>query len=67
MIFIRYFNEKVKRLNIFDIKLIQGIGIAVALILVKLIPDIMSISIWWFVALLIICTIRPFYIFFLKR
>ncbi len=67
MTFIRYFNERVKRLNIFDIKLIQGIGIAVALILVKLIPGIMSISIGWFIALLIVCAIRPLYVFFLKR
>ncbi len=66
MAFIRYFNERVKRLNIFDIKLIQGIGIAVALILVKLIPDIMSIGIGWFIALLIVCAVRPLYVFFLK-
>jgi hypothetical protein len=67
MLFIRYFNDKVRKLNIFDVKLIQGTGIAVALILVKLVPDILSISIWWFVALLIICAIRPSYIFFFKR
>ncbi len=67
MTIIKYFNERVKRFNIFDIKLVQGIGIFVALILAKLIPEIMDISIWWFVALLVICTIRPFYLFFIKE
>jgi len=45
----------------------QGIGIFVALILAKLIPEIMDINIWWFVTLLVICTIRPFYVFFIKK
>ena len=67
MLFIQFFNERVKRFTIFDIKLVQGIGIAVALILAKLIPDIMKIDIWWFVALLVLCAARPIYLFFLKR
>lgn len=67
MMFIQFFNDRVKRFTIFDIKLVQGIGIAVALILVKLIPAILTISILWFVALLVLCAARPFYLFFLKR
>jgi len=67
MTIIRYFNERIKRFNIFDIKLVQGIGIFVALILAKLIPEIMDISIWWFVALLVLCTIRPLYLIFIKE
>jgi hypothetical protein len=66
MFFIDYFNKKVKRLNIYDIKLIQGAAMALAIILVKLIPQIMELSIWWFVALLALFLIRPFYMFYIK-
>lgn len=61
-----YFNERVKRLTIFDIKLIQGAAMAIMLILVHLFPQIMDLSVWWFVALLAVCIPRPFYTFFVK-
>lgn len=65
--FIKNMNERVKGFNIVDIKLAQGAAIFVALVIVKLIPRIMNINIWWFVALLIVCAIRPIYVFFIKR
>ena len=61
-----HFNERVKRLNIYDLKLIQGAAMALAFILVKLFPQIMELSLWWFVAFLIFFLIRPFYMFFVK-
>jgi len=64
--FLENMNARVKKFSIIDVKLAQGIGIFVALILAKLIPQIMNISIWWFVALLVVCTIKPFYVFFIK-
>jgi hypothetical protein len=64
---IGYFNERVKRFTIFDIKLVQCVAIFVILILVKLIPEIISISIWWFVALLVISVLRPAYVLFVKQ
>ena len=66
MLLIDFFNKKVKRLNIFDIKLIQGAAMALALILAKLIPQIMELSIWWFVALLLLLALRPIYMFYIK-
>ena len=66
MSLIGYFNDRVKRLNIFDIKLIQICAIFVALIIVKLVPGIMGFSIWWFVGLLVLSAIRPIYVFFFK-
>ncbi len=59
--------RRVRKLDIIDIKLAQSVAFFLALIIAKLIPDIMDINIWWFVALLVICTIRPFYVFFIKR
>jgi len=48
---------------IIDVKLAQVTAMFLALIIAKLIPDIMDVGIWWFVVLLIICEIRPFYVF----
>ena len=62
-----FFNERVKNLTIFDIKLAQACAMCVILIIAKLIPQIMSIGIWWFVVLLIIFAIRPMYVFFIKK
>lgn len=64
---IKNMNEQVKKLTIFDIKLVQGAAMFVMLIIVKLIPQIMNIRIWWFVALAILCGIRPVYVFFIKK
>jgi|GEM_PF-2365798 len=58
-------NQKIKKYNIWDIKLSQGAAVFMALIIVKLYPSIISISIWWFVLFLILCTIKPL-ISFLK-
>ena len=60
-------NQRVKKFSIFDLKLVQGTGIFLTLILVKLIPQIMKPSVWWYVGLFILCVIRPFYVFFIKE
>ncbi len=60
-------NKKVRKFSIVDVKLVQGVGIFVAFIIAKLIPQILDINIWWFVALLLLCAIRPMYVFFLKK
>jgi hypothetical protein len=67
MKFIRNMNERVRRLNIFDVKLVQGAAMFIALIIAKLIPGIMEISIWWFVGLSALCAIRPVYVFFIRK
>lgn len=67
MTIIEYMNQRVKRLTIFDIKLVQMCAMLVILVIVKLIPQIMCINIWWFILLLVICAIRPLYVFYVKR
>ncbi len=64
---IQYFNSRVKMLNIFDLKLLQATVMFLAIIIVKLIPRILEIDIWWFVLLLVLCLIKPFYVFFFKK
>ena len=67
MFFIRFFNERVKRLNIIDIKLAQGAAMCIALILAQLIPDLMKVPTVWYIVLAILFGIRPVYAFFLKK
>ncbi len=67
MFFIQYFNERVKRFNIYDIKMIQGAAICFALVLAQLIPDLLKVPIYWFIILAILFAIRPGYILFFKK
>jgi hypothetical protein len=64
---IEFFNERVKHLNIFDIKLVQGAAMCVMLIVVKIFPDIMKLSVGWFALFALLLALRPVYVFFLKR
>jgi hypothetical protein len=54
-----YFDKRARRLGILDTKLVQAAAIFFALVIVKLIPQIMNVSIWWFVVLAIACAIKP--------
>ena len=58
---------RVRSIDMFDVKLAQGAAGFFVLIIAKLIPEIMDISIWWFVVLLIICAAKPFYVFWFKE
>ena len=60
-------NRRIKKFGIIDEKLAQLAAIFFALIVVKFIPQIMDVSIWWFVGLLIVCAIKPLYVFYLKK
>lgn len=60
-------NQRISRLSLLDIKLAQGCAIFLTLILAKLIPEIMSINMWWFIGLLFLCAIKPVYAFFIRR
>ncbi len=59
--------RRVKKFDIIDVKLAQGAAMFFALVTAKLIPDIMDLSIWWFVLLLVICAIKPVYVFWIKQ
>ena len=54
-------NQRVSKLNLFDIQLIKAGNWFFALIIVKLIPDIMNINVAWFVLLLMLFSIKPIY------
>ena len=54
-----YLDKRARRLGILDTKLAQAAAIFFALVIVKLIPQIMKLNIWWFVLLAILCAIKP--------
>ena len=56
-------NRRVKKFDIVDVKLAQSCAFFFALVIAKLIPDIMDINIWFFVVLLVVCAIKPFCVF----
>ncbi len=65
--FFGWANEKVKRLTLIDVKLVAFAGICMGLILAKLIPSILSISIWWFVAIAVLFLFRVYYVLLFKK
>jgi hypothetical protein len=62
-----YFDKRARTLGIIDLKLVQAAMIFFTLIIAKLFPRILNIDIWWFVVLFVLCIIRPFYAFFLRK
>ena len=63
----RYFDERAKTLGIVDLKLVQLGMIFFTLIIVSLFPQILNVDIGWFIALFVLCIIRPFYSFFFRK
>jgi hypothetical protein len=60
-------DQRARKLSAFDLKLTQGAAVFFALIIAKLIPQIMDINVWWFIGLEILCVIKPCYVFWFKR
>jgi len=59
-------NQRVKKLSFFDIQLIKGGNIFFALFLAKIIPEILNVNTVWFLILCILCSIKPFYVAWIK-
>jgi len=62
-----YWNGKVKQLTIWDLKLVQVWSAAFMLIVVKIFPQIMQVSVWWFVGMMALCAPRLAYIFWARK
>ncbi len=63
----KWANEKVKKLNFVDVKLVAFAGICIGLILAKLIPDVLNINIWWFIIIGALCLLRVYYVILFKK
>ncbi len=64
---IQYFNNRIKKFTIFDVKLVQLAAIFFALIVVKIFPEIMNLHIGWFIGLCILFAVRPVYTLYFKK
>ena len=60
----KYFDERARRLGILDTKLAQGASIFLALVIVKLVPQILQVSAAWFAVLAVLCAIKPLVTFY---
>ncbi len=67
MSWIDYWNSRVKQLTIWDVKLAQISTAAWMLLLVKIFPQKMELSIWWFVLDIALCAPWVIYVFLLRR
>ena len=60
-------NKRVKKLSLWDIKLTGLAGVAIGLVIAKLFPQLMDLSVWWFIALYLISIVKPFYVVWIKK
>ena len=68
MFFIKFFNSRIKEhFTIMDIKLAQMAAMFVLIILIKLIPEIISLNYWFYIVGAILTAIRPMYVMFIKK
>ena len=67
MSWIDVWNRKVKQLTIWDLKLAQIWTAAWVLVIVKIFPQIMQLSVWWFVAVIVLCAPYVFYLVFFDK
>lgn len=59
-----YFDSRARRFGIVDTKLALGAVMCMTVVIVKLVPAILHVSGWWFVALWIGLGMHPMLVFF---
>ncbi len=62
MLFIEFFNKRLKRIGLLDIKLAQTAALFVGVILAKLFPQVLAVSIWWLAGLALLFWARPLWV-----
>lgn len=62
-----WMDSRARGLGIVDTKLAQGASMFLALVIVKLVPEILTLSAWWFAGLCAACAVRPAIVFFGRR
>ena len=67
MAFLQWADNCVKKLNWIDVKLAALASMLIGIILVKLIPSILNINIWWFVIMAVLCLVKVYYVAFFKK
>jgi len=66
--FISYFNDRLKNyFTLWDIKLAQMAAMFFLIIIIKMIPEIISLDYWFYIVGAILTAIRPLYLTFIKK
>lgn len=60
-------NERVKNLTVCDIGLIKWTVLFTTLIIAKIFPQVLTIPLWILITLAVVCAIKPFCKFWLKK
>ena len=64
---LNFANRQVRKFSFFDVKSIQLCGACLGIALVKLVPQILQVSLWLLLVLALVCAVKPSYVFFLRR
>jgi hypothetical protein len=67
MKWIDYWDRKVKRFGILELKMVQAAMIGFTLIISKIFPQILALSVWWFIAMLVVCSAPVHYTLWFKK
>ena len=67
MSFFKWADNCVKKFDWIDIKLIALASILIGIILVKWIPSLSDINIWWFIIIAALCLAKVYYVAFSKK
>ena len=67
MPFFKWADDCVKKLNWIDVKLVALAGILIGIILVKWIPSLLNINVWWFIIIAVLCLVKVYYVIFSKK
>lgn len=62
-----WLNKRSRRLGMVEWKMAQAAAICVAIIAVKIFPDILKINLWVWIAAAALLYIRPLYLFYKSR
>lgn len=64
---LKWANQGVQKFNWLDVKFVAWAGICMGIILVKFLPQVLKLNIWYFIALGSACLIRPYYLIFTSK
>jgi hypothetical protein len=62
-----FFDRRIKRFSIVDEKLAQLAAVFGALIIVRWYPHLLEYDSRWYWTLLVLCAIKPLYVFYVKK
>jgi len=63
----KWADERIKMLSWIDFKLVGLIGACLGIVLAILIPSLLDVNIWWFIAIIVLSSTRVYYMILFKK